>query len=94
MILNFCGNPELSFTEIVAPVEPSPDEVVEEFLQSRKPAEEPTGGESETTEEAEYQALLDEEYALKLKEEELLAIGGCRRGETIPLSKVVSLVRS
>ena len=72
----------MSFTEIVAPVEPSPDEVVEEFLQSRKPAEEPTGDESETTEEAEYQALLDEEYALKLKEEELLAIGRYRRGET------------
>ena len=55
-------------------MEPSPDEVVEEFLQSRKPAEEPTEG-SEGTDEDEYQALLDEEYALKLKEEELLAIG-------------------
>ena len=73
----------MPFTEITAPVEPSPDEVVEEFLQSRKPAEERTGDESETTEEAEYQALLDEEYALKLKEEELLAIGGCRRGRQL-----------
>ena len=27
--------------------------------------------------------LLDEEYALKLKEEELLAIGGCRRGRQL-----------
>lgn len=69
------GKFNLYFAEVKEIVEPSPDEVVEEFLQNRGPAEEPVEREKEKTDEEEYQELLDEEHALKLKEEELLAIG-------------------
>ena len=61
--------------EVAEVVEPSPDEVVEDFLQNRGPVEESREVTTARMEEEEYQELLDEEYSLKLKEEELLAIG-------------------
>ena len=74
-VIIILGNIVSYFVEVKEIVEPSPDEVVEEFLQNRGPAEEPVEREKEKTDEEEYQELLDEEHALKLKEEELLAIG-------------------
>ena len=74
-VIIILGNIVSYFIEVKEIVEPSPDEVVEEFLQNRGPAEEPVEREKEKTDEEEYQELLDEEHALKLKEEELLAIG-------------------
>ena len=49
--------------------------MVEDFLQNRGPVEESREVTTARMEEEEYQELLDEEYSLKLKEEELLAIG-------------------